>query len=252
MTADATAAALAEAAGWGPFFAVEVHEPGAVAAPPWRPLRELLDDPDALRVRVAAVRAYLAAGGDRDPPDVHLRVAASVAQMGVTARLVSPVLAVAVCTGEVLDLGGAWWRPELGGAFPLSVTVRDAPRTHGADPRAVAGAVSGRFLDGPARELVEAARGFSVSPHVLWGNVASAVNGAAAMIARARPDLAGPANDLARLLLAGPRLAGAGQARAGTFRRRSCCLIYQATPPGSPRAVCGDCILTGSQLWRTW
>ena len=237
------AAALAEAAGWGPFFAVETHEPDAVARPPWRPLRELIDDPDVLPDRVARVRAYLAAANERDPADVPVRAAASVAQMGVTARLVSPVLAVAVRTGHVLDLAGAWWRPELGGAFPLSLTVRPVHPEPGDDLHAVADAVARRFLDGPVRELVEAAGGFSLSSHVLWGNVASAVNGSAMMIARARPGLAGPAHDLAALVLAGPRLAGAWERRAGVFRRRSCCLIYQAASAGTPRGVCGDCVL---------
>ena len=41
----------------------------------------------------------------------------------------------------------------------------------------------------------------AVSPRVLWGNVASAVNGAATMIAAARPDLAGPAAEAAAAML---------------------------------------------------
>jgi len=226
-----TAAALAEAAGWGPFFAVHRHEPGAAPVAPWRPLRELADDPEVLRERVGRVRAYLA--GDRDPADVALRVAASVTQLGLSARLVSPVLAVAVLTGEVLDLSDAWWQPELGGAFPLSLTGR-----------AGAGDVAAAVLAGPVRDLAEATGDFSVSVHILWGNTASAINGAATMIARNRPDLAAAAENLVTHFLATPPLVGAADQRSGTFRRHNCCLIYQAAPPSGPRALCGDCVLS--------
>jgi len=61
----------------------------------------------------------------------------------------------------------------------------------------------------------------AVSPRVLWGNVASAVNGAAAMIAAARPDLAGPAAETAAAMLASPALVGTFQGRPlRGFRRR--------------------------------
>ena len=82
----------------------------------------------------------------------------------------------------------------------------------------------------------------AVSPRVLWGNVASAVNGAATMIAAARPDLAGPAAEAAAAMLAHPALTGTYQGRPGAaFRRRNCCLIYRLSP-GRP-AYCGDCVL---------
>lgn len=231
--------ALAEVSGWGPFFAAEVHDPGGDPVPPWRPLREPADDPGVLRDRVETVRAYLAAGHGRDPSAVPLRVAASVTQMGLTARMISPVLAVAVRTGRVLDLTGAWWRPELGGAFPLSLT---AETTDDGDPAAT---FAVRILNGPVRDLVMATEVFSVSPGILWGNVASAVNGAATMLTRARPDLAAPARTLTTRLLATPPLTGTADHRAGTFRRRTCCLIYQAGAPDVPRSLCGDCVLAG-------
>lgn len=235
MTADrpegaAVAPALAELTGLGPFFAVAAHAPGAVPASPWRSLSELVDDPDVLRDRVARVRGHLAAGNGRDPADIPLRVAASVAQLGATARLVSPVLGYALLTGGALDLSGAWWQPELGGAFPLSVPDRDA------------GSIAAT-LDGPVRGLIDAARPFSVSGRVLWGNVASAVNGAATMIVQARPDLAIPVAELAARVLAHPPLPATYDRSAGVFRRRSCCLIYRAAPPEAPRQLCGDCVL---------
>jgi ferric iron reductase protein FhuF len=82
----------------------------------------------------------------------------------------------------------------------------------------------------------------SVSPRVLWGNVASAVNGAAAMIAATRPDLAGPAAETASAMLANPALTGTFQGRPlRGFRRRNCCLIYRLSPERP--AYCGDCVL---------
>jgi hypothetical protein len=211
---------------WGPFFAVQRHPRGAAPVAPWRPLRELIDQPGTLAERIAAIQTYLARGGGRPAS----RVAASVTHLGLVARLVSPTLAVAVRSGgfPALDLAEVWWQPELGGTFPLS--------THYG-----AGGSADALLDGPLRTLTEA---FDVSEKVLWGNVASAINGAATMIANARPDLAGRAAALAGELLDTPLLHGTGTRRAnGRFQRRSCCLIYQAAATPSRDAVCGDCVL---------
>jgi hypothetical protein len=83
----------------------------------------------------------------------------------------------------------------------------------------------------------------AVSPQVLWGNVASAANGAATMIAAARPDLAAAAASAAAAVLRYPDLAGTYQGSPGAgFRRRNCCLIYRLSPPG-PDRYCEDCVL---------
>jgi ferric iron reductase protein FhuF len=98
------------------------------------------------------------------------------------------------------------------------------------------------LLAGPIAQIVRAVQAMAVSPQVLWGNVASAVNGAATMIAAARPDLASPAARAAATLLGQPVLAGTYQGRPLTgFRRRNCCLIYRLSP--SAPAYCGDCVL---------
>jgi ferric iron reductase protein FhuF len=82
----------------------------------------------------------------------------------------------------------------------------------------------------------------AVSPRVLWGNVASAVNGAATMIAAVRPDLTGPAAEAAAAMLRYPPLAGTYQGHPlRGFRRRNCCLIYRLSPERP--AYCGDCVL---------
>jgi hypothetical protein len=204
----------AEISDWGPFFAVRT---GGPPGPPWRPLPELVADPAVLAARIETVRAHLG----------EVRVAASVAHLGVAARLVAPSLAHAVLDGRFLATGPAdlWWRAELSGAFPL--------------------AVSGRTEDSPAGllaflgRLVDAVAGWSVSRRVLWDNVASAVNGATTMIGVARPDLAGRAVAVADELLALPPLRGTAVRHAdGRFRRRSCCLLYRANG-----TLCGDCVL---------
>ncbi len=85
----------------------------------------------------------------------------------------------------------------------------------------------------------------SVSPIVLQGNIASAVNAAAAMIAAARPGLATQAAAVRDALLSTPELAGTWTSSAAGFRRRSCCLIYRAAPAATA-AVCGDCVLNAA------
>lgn len=230
----------------GPFFAFETHGP-IPAAEPWRSMAELLDDPSVLGGRVAAVRGYLAAGGGQSAEAVELRVAASVTQLGLASRLLSPSFAVAVLAGAVLPYGlrELRWQPTPGGTFPLSLPDRTPVPV--ADPVERAVRLGKELFDGPIRELVEATRAYSVSPHILWGNVASAVNGAASAITRTTPALAGPARAFAGLLLDQPPLRGTSTTAGayGGFRRRSCCLIYRAAPDRAG-ALCGDCVLAPS------
>ncbi|GAB2739660.1 (2Fe-2S)-binding protein [Kitasatospora kifunensis] len=228
----------------GPFFAFETHGPGP-AEGPWRAMGELLDDPAVLRGRVAAVRDHLAAGGGQPAEAVELRVAASVTHLSLASRLLSPSFAVAVLTGEVLSYGlrEARWQPTPGGMFPLSLPER--PTAPVADRAERAARLGRELLDGPIRELVEVAAGYSLPPRLLWGNVASAVNGAASAIAYTAHELAGQAREFAHLLLNQPVLRGAGATAddGSGFRRRSCCLIYRAAPDRAG-ALCGDCVLT--------
>jgi hypothetical protein len=201
-----------------PFFTIETHPIGAAPRPPWRVMRELVDDPAALADRVHAVRTHLAAGQPVDT--VEQRVAASVTHLGLIARLVSPALAAAAQNSPIpdLDLRHTWWQPTLGGAFPLSVANTTATLD--------------QLLDGPIRTLVAVTRKFSVSEQILWGNVASALHGAAAMIGE-RADAA------VDQLMSRPPLDNTGSTKDGRFRRRTCCLIYRA----APGTVCGDCVL---------
>lgn len=223
----------------GPFFTVRTHAAHSAPEQPWRPMSELVDDPEVLRERVREVRARLA--GRRPAGDVELRVAASVTHFGLVARLISPVVAVAARSGQLLepDLRRVRWQPELGGAFPLSVS---GVASASASPDVLAH----RLVDGPVRELGEAAEVFSVAPRVLWGNVASALNGALSVMAGTLPQHAEAARSLGSALLSREPLRDTSTVVDGAFRRRSCCLIYRAAP-GHDGPICGDCVLTGTR-----
>jgi len=261
---------LAELARLGPFFALDSHPAGAPLGAGWRRLDELIGQPAALAARVAEVRASLARAAGRPPGEVELRVAASMTQLGLTGRLICPPLGVAVLTGRLLELEPALlrWRPDpAGGAVALTIRADALPQPGSAavEPGQLAAALASTLLAGPVRALVQASRPLGVSPKVLWGNVASVVNGAKALIAVAEPGLTAAADALVSALLSQPPLQGAhgggpeqpaagqpaagqpaaGQPAAGRpaspFRRRSCCLVYRLAPTQGP--VCGDCVL---------
>lgn len=237
----APGAVIEEITALGPFFAVTTHPAAAPPAEPWQPMTLPL-----LAERAAGVRSYLAAAGGQPPDAVEPRVAASVAHLGLAARLVSPALAAAVLHGRLLayDLGAVRWQPAQGGPVPLSLPD-DALRPPEAAPDRLAGAVAGRLLDGPLAELADLLAALGLSPHIALGNTASAVNGAATALAAARPELAARARAFTALLLDRPPLrAQSARTPAGAFRRRSCCLIYRAAPDHAG-ALCGDCALHG-------
>ncbi|MGX1760917.1 (2Fe-2S)-binding protein [Streptomyces lydicus] len=260
---EPTAARQEQVAALGPFFAFETHPAGSELTSPWRTLSEVTrEESGVLRKRVTAVRASLAARSGRPAEAVELRVAASVAHLGLVARVLSPVLGLAALHGLRLPsrpptLDELRWHSGLGGAFALSLPrERVAPIAAGASP---CGSGSGsdadtveKLLDGPIRELVDAAASFSVSPLILWGNVASAVNGAAAGMVAAAPALVRPARTAALLFLSRPQLRDTHtlDTHNGRFRRRSCCLIYRATPDATG-ALCGDCVLARPRVRRS-
>lgn len=245
---EPTAAWQEQVAALGPFFAVETHPAASEIASPWHRLSEVArEDSGVLRERVTAVRASLAARSGRPAEAVEQRVAASVAHLGLVARVISPLLGLAALRGlpsPPPTLDDLRWHSGLGGAFALSLpreTVAASVATGNADNNADA---VEKLLDGPIRELGDAAASFSVSPRILWGNVASAVNGAAAGMVSAAPALTRPARAAALLFLSRPQLQGTHTLDAGNgrFRRGSCCLIYRAAP-GASGAICGDCVL---------
>jgi ferric iron reductase FhuF-like transporter/FhuF-like iron-sulfur protein len=226
----------------GPFFAVASHPPGQAPVPPWRPVSELTTPSQALRGRLDSVRAALAARGGLAADDVEPRVAASAVHLGLAARLTSPALGAAVLRRAVdLRPGGLWWQDASGGPVPVSVPT---PPETGVSQEEQDRLLFDELLV-PMTTAV--ARLVPVSGRVLWGNVASAVNAAAAQAARQRPDLASRAWQAARRLFANPWLRGEPCPPGPAFRRASCCLFYRLAPE-NPSAVCGDCVLAGRSL----
>ena len=88
---------------------------------------------------------------------------------------------------------------------------------------------------------------FRLSAQVLRGNVASALAGAAGIIADSRPDHAERAGRIVERVLALPPLAGSGElvrpdpSRSRRFLVRNNCCLYYRIPGGG---LCGDCMLT--------
>jgi hypothetical protein len=222
----------------GPFFVVSTHQPGMRPRPPWYSLRTLTEPGGPLSGRIDATRAALASRAGRPAEEIELRVAASVTHLGLVARLIAPPMAAAA-TGHRLGIqpGEIWWQDTLGGPVPLSVA---------APSRVVAahGPLEAQtLLDEVIAPLTaQTRRLIDVSSQVLWGNVASAINGAAAQVAVRRPDLSRASWATAAALFASPLLSRERQSPGPAFRRSSCCLIYRISA-GDNRAVCGDCIL---------
>ena len=144
---------LADLAALGPYFAVDVHRPGSPVRPPWQPLGELTSSPGALAGRIGEVRERLAAAAGRPAAAVEFRVAASIAQLGLCARLLSPALGAAAAGRSLpVDAAQARWVPVLGGPFRLSLAEDGDSRRSRVRPRPTA------LLAGPVAQIVRAVR----------------------------------------------------------------------------------------------
>jgi len=230
-------------AGLGPFFAIHTHRVGEMPAGPWRPMLDLVDSPDVMADRIYRVRNALAVSACRPVDEVEKRVAASIAQMGLVARVIAPVLASLTIGKSLLDprLSQLWWQDQLGGPFPLSVAVTSVGAK--ADVLSRARTRITEALDDPVERLTVAALdGAAVSSRVLWGNVASAINSAATLIGATEPRLAERSSALAAYALTDRRLDAEAGLPGPDFRRSSCCLIYRLAPYGAA-GVCADCVL---------
>jgi hypothetical protein len=208
--------------------------------PPWRPLAELAE-PAGLRARIESIRGALAARSGGPADGIELRVAASVTQLGLVARIVAPALAAQTVRQPLdLRLGGLWWQDVVGGPVPLAVPEPAGVPAGPGHPEAIA-----TLLDEVVTPITAATAALApLSSRVLWGNVASAVNGAARQIAVARPELATAAWAAAASFFRDPRLSTEPGPPGPSFRRSSCCLIYRLAP-GKDGPVCGDCVLAG-------
>ncbi|MEU8820744.1 (2Fe-2S)-binding protein [Actinoplanes sp. NPDC048796] len=215
---DATPA-LDAAARFGPYFVWEPYDGGS----DWRPYTDLVK-PEVVAERVEVARGILGRMSGLRRDDIEERVVASITFLGLASRLLSPVLGAAVAGGAlpVPDPAKLWWRPVAGGPIPFA--QRGLTAVEG-------GRVPGLELVEPVLEVFR--RRFVLSPKVLWGNVASALGGAAAMIGRpeAAP-LVAAALDLVQLR-------GMATWDGSRLARRNCCLYYRI--PGG--GTCGDCVL---------
>ncbi|AWW36431.1 (2Fe-2S)-binding protein [Streptomyces cadmiisoli] len=193
--------------------------------------RDPLADPMGFRVRKVATAL-------RAP---EARIAASIAHLGLAARLWSTALGCAVLYGRIPDLDPRLlrWDPDAGAPDDLWLTeVRSLP----ADASTVADVVVDAHL-APLEALLRTRHGLASG--LLRGNAASALAGAVRELDRwaraaGRAEAAARTRALAGELLARPRLAGTGTLEGTAFRRRSCCLYYRV--PGG--GLCGDCCFT--------
>ncbi|MFF0964813.1 (2Fe-2S)-binding protein [Streptomyces sp. NPDC003703] len=234
----------------GGFFVLRTGEP------PHAPLPTLAEAYAASAADPLGARVRKVAGAIRAP---EARIAASVAHLGLAARLWSVALGCAVRAGRLPDLAPSLlrWDPEgsapddlwLTEVRPLPAAAPEdlaaAPESCAATPESAA-ALADAVLLGHLEPLAAALRArHRLAPGLLRGNAASALAGAARQLGgwalgAGRPEEAARAHDLAVRLLAHPLLAGAGTYGATGFRRRSCCLYYRV--PGG--GVCGDCCFT--------
>ncbi|WEO93985.1 (2Fe-2S)-binding protein [Streptomyces sp. FXJ1.172] len=187
---------------------------------------------DALASRVALVAERLRA------PEP--RVAASIAQQALAARLWSVSLGCAALYGRLPDLDPRLLRWDVRASAPgdlLLTEVRPLP----GHPDLVSGVLYGHLA--PLGEGLRARYG--VAAGLLWGNAGSALAGAARELdrwarAHGRGDVAERARSLTDELFAHPLLRSTGTRTGAAFRRRSCCLYYRV--PGG--GLCGDCCFT--------
>jgi hypothetical protein len=246
---------LARLATFGPFFAIETHSSRTCGQRPWQPLGPLFSSAEALAPRIDGVRSSLATAAGCPAGMIEFRVASSVAQLGLCARLIAPALGSTVLGDPLsIDIMSAWWVPGLGGPFRLSLpdTAVSAPtgQTSHADTDEACAPMF-RLLDTPIRSLVELTASMGVSRKLLWGNVASAINGAAAMITATRPGLARETARVSAEVLRFSDLTGSyGGQPVTSFQRQSCCLIYRITK-STPPEYCGDCILSQRRIPRS-
>ncbi|WP_189491844.1 (2Fe-2S)-binding protein [Streptomyces antnestii] len=196
-------------------------------------------------------RAYQTGAVDRDPLGFRVgkvaralsvaeeRVAVSVAQLGLAARLWSVSLGSAALFGRVPDLDPALLRWDPDASAPDDLFLAAGPRDLPADGASLRALVLDRHLEPLSAALRARHR---VSAPLLRGNAGSALAGAAREISRwarraGRSDIAARARLLTAELFEDPRLAGTGTRTGSAFRRTSCCLYYRV--PGG--GLCGDC-----------
>ncbi|WP_024794927.1 (2Fe-2S)-binding protein [Tomitella biformata] len=215
-----------------------------VDGPQWRPFAELANSAADIEELVRRTRAILAVGRGLPEDEIELRAAASSFHLNSVAKVLSPVFGCAVLADAVPDLSAQnlAWLP--GPSHVLEVGVRAAVGGAGLTDEQIVERVHAAPLDAVAElgDGIHEATG--LSQKVLWGNVASAFNGAFLVLRGQRPDDEDRAHEVLHAILEHGRLATAGRFLpdewdADRFSRNSCCLFYRV--PGG--GLCGDCVL---------
>ncbi|MFJ1678024.1 (2Fe-2S)-binding protein [Streptomyces sp. NPDC088251] len=217
------------AASVGGFFVLRTTAPPEGAH---RPLALLYaGETGPLTARIDTVAARL-----RAP---ERRVAASIAHLGLAARLWSTALGPAALTGRfpALPPDALHWDPRRSSPDDLWLSTSETlPATAGRIREAVQ---FGHLV--PLAEAIH--RDGPLSDRLLWGNAGSALAGALRELvawarSNRRPDVSGRARALAAELFDHPDLRNTGAPHDPAFRRRSCCLYYRCPAGG----LCGDCV----------
>lgn len=240
---------LAEVGSVGGFFALRTAPagtgPGARTGA-YVPFAQIYGgDIAPLSARVDRVAAKLGAP--------ERRIAASVAQLGLAARLWSVALGSAALHGQVPDLdpSGLFWDPL--GSSPDDLLLsgpRAVPTPDEASATDLAATVREVVQYGHLVPLATALRADGrISPGLLWGNAGSALAGAVRELRAwsrrsGRPGTGERAAAIGAALFTHPDLRTTGVSRDGSFRRRSCCLYYRCPSGG----LCGDCVFDRSPL----
>ncbi|GGR49836.1 hypothetical protein GCM10010497_61560 [Streptomyces cinereoruber] len=219
---------LVESGSVGGFFALRTAPPETGGA--HLPLARIYaGEGGPLAARVDRVAARLGAP--------ERRVGASVAHLGLAARLWSTALGPAALYGRFpgLDPAELYWDGALTSPDDLWWAGSATRPATAADLRA---AVQEAHL-APLHAALR--RDGRMAPRLLWGNAGSALAGALRELTRwarahGRPDAADRAAALVAELLDHPDLAGT--VRGPRLRRASCCLYYRC--PGG--GLCGDCV----------
>ncbi|MGH3642925.1 MAG: (2Fe-2S)-binding protein [Mycobacterium sp.] len=228
---------LAKTAELGEYFGLAVQD-----GEPCRSLSLLLDDA-AVTEFVGRTREAIATSARCDRSDIPVKVAASSFQLGIAARLLSPVVGAATCLGvlPLLDLRSVTWRSTTGHVPQFGAT--DLQWVAAPTPQRAAALISASVLTAIFAPLNETLRSLtSLSPRVTWGNVISAANGAVTVLSMSQPRHEASGRALIGALLETEHLNGTATLARGVFLRSNCCLFYQA--PGS--GLCGDCVLSES------
>ncbi len=223
---------LEELSRMGGYFALPPVAPGAVRYPH-------LATPEVVTRFVDATRTAIAASVGVPVHTVEARVAASSFQLAVAARLLSPMIAGALCRQAipVLTPDNVFFSAQNHApVFSVGdIGIRAARDTESA-ARGISASLPTLFE--PLNLTLRAVA--ALSPLVSTGNVASAANGAVTVLALTHPEHERAGRALVEALLADTPLADAGRLHRDNFTRHSCCLFYKV--PGA--GLCGDCVIS--------